>query len=215
MVPVRCIRIHTNINLTRVRFNSVQYNIRDLESKIYVPERNWLIVDTWSQYVRNRRTVIFCASVKPAQEIAGRLHDASVAAEAASNEIKASDRREMLARFDKGERPDALIDWSVDAQDYELVDIFNWQEEAAGIISQMEFVRRVDVQTETIEWYVRDSLLAPDLVVPMSEHRTFKYCKEEMIQEVCGAMRLDADRRLQPQGPVSGYGAADGHELLQ
>ena len=27
LVPVRCIRIHTNIDLTKVRFNSVQYNI--------------------------------------------------------------------------------------------------------------------------------------------------------------------------------------------
>ena len=67
--------------------------------------------------------------------------------------------------------------------DYELVDIFNWQEEAAGMISQMEFVRRVDVQTETIERYVRDGLLVPDLVVPMSEHRTFKYFKEETLQK--------------------------------
>ena len=285
LVPIRCIRIHTNIDLTKVRFNSVQYNIRDLESKIYVPERNQLIVDTWLQYVKDKRTVIFCASVKHAQEIAGRLHAAGVAAEAVSGEIKASDRREVLARFeqgvtkvlcacdllnegwdcpatevlfmarptmskvlytqqlgrgmrlspgkeslmvfdfvdnasqynmpysmhrlfrlkeykpgalvlgtkrqktaeqglyDKGERPDALIDWPVDALDYELVDIFNWQEEAAGMISQMEFVRRVDVQTETIERYVRDGLLVPDLVVPMSEHRTFKYFKEETLQK--------------------------------
>ena len=85
--------------------------------------------------------------------------------------------------YDKGERPDALIDWPVDALDYELVDIFNWQEEAAGMISQMEFVRRVDVQTETIERYVRDGLLIPDLVVPMSDHRTFKYFKEETLQK--------------------------------
>ena len=54
LVPIRCIRIHTNIDLTKVRFNSVQYNIRDLESKIYVPERNRLIVDTWLQYVRDK-----------------------------------------------------------------------------------------------------------------------------------------------------------------
>ena len=284
LVPVRCIRIHTNIDLTKVRFNSVQYNIRDLESKIYVPERNQLIVDTWLQYVKDKRTVIFCASVKHAQEIAGRLHDAGVSSEAVSGEIKASDRREVLARFekgetkvlcacdllnegwdcpatevlfmarptmskvlytqqlgrgmrlspgkeslmvfdfvdnasqynmpysmhrlfrlkeykpgalvlgtkvqkaaeqglyDKGERPDALIDWPVDALDYELVDIFNWQDEAAGMISQMEFVRRVDVQTETIERYVREGKLVPDLVVPMSEHRTFKYFKEETLE---------------------------------
>ena len=51
------------------------------------------------------------------------------------------------------------------------------------MISQMEFVRRVDVQTENIERYVRDGLLVPDLVVPMSEHRTFKYFKEETLQK--------------------------------
>ena len=47
----------------------------------------------------------------------------------------------------------------------------------------MEFVRRVDVQTETIERYVREGKLIPDLVVPMSEHRTFKYFKKEALQK--------------------------------
>ena len=83
--------------------------------------------------------------------------------------------------YAKGERPDAVIDYPVDATDYEIVDIFNWQEEAAGMISQMEFVRRVDVQSETIERYVREGLIVPDLVVPMSEHRSFKYFKEETL----------------------------------
>lgn len=49
------------------------------------------------------------------------------------------------------------------------------------MISQMEFVRRVDVQSETIERYVREGKLVPDLIVPMSEHRTFKYFKEETL----------------------------------
>ena len=82
--------------------------------------------------------------------------------------------------YRKGEKPDAIIDYPVDATDYELVDIFNWQEEAAGMISQ--FVRRVAVQSETVERYVREGMLVPDLVVPMSEHRTFKYFKEETLQ---------------------------------
>ena len=284
LVPIRCIRIHTNIDLTRVRFNSVQYNIRDLESKIYVPERNRLIVDTWLQYVRNKRTVVFCASVRHAEEIAELFRQAGVSAAAVSGGMKPAERREFQDRFvrreilvlcacdllnegwdcpeievlfmarptmsrvlytqqlgrgmrlfpgkeslmvfdfvdnasqynmpqslhrlfklkeyrpgqlavapgakktaeaalyAKGEKPEALIDWPVDATDYELVDIFNWQDEAAGMISQMEFVRRVDVQTETIERYVREGKLVPDLVVPMSEHRTFKYFKEETLE---------------------------------
>ena len=281
LVPIRCIRIHTNIDLTRVRFNSVQYNIRDLESKIYVPERNRLIVDTWLQYVRDKRTVVFCASVRHAEQIAELFRQTGVSAAAVSGGMKPAERREFQDRFvrreilvlcacdllnegwdcpeievlfmarptmsrvlytqqlgrgmrlfpgkeslmvfdfvdnasqynmpqslhrlfklkeyrpgqlavapgakktaeaalyAKGEKPEALIDWPVDATDYELVDIFNWQDEATGMISQMEFVRRVDVQTETIERYVREGKLVPDPVVPMSEHRTFKYFKEE------------------------------------
>ena len=70
----------------------------------------------------------------------------------------------------------------MDVTDYELVDVFDWQEEARGMLSQMEFVRRVNVQAETIEQYVRDGRLVPDLTVPMSEHRTFKYFKEESLQ---------------------------------
>lgn len=285
LVPVRCIRIHTNIDLTKVRFNSVQYNIRDLESKIYVPERNRLIVDTWMQYVRDKRTVVFCASVKHAQQIADLFREQGIKSAAVSGSMKQSERREFQEKFvnrdiqvlcacdllnegwdcpeievlfmarptmskvlytqqlgrgmrlyegkeslmvfdfvdnasqynapyslhrlfrlkdyqpgalavapsgkktaeeelyARGEKPEALLDWPVDATDYELVDIFNWQEEAAGMISQMEFVRRVEVQTETIERYVREGKLVPDLVVPMSEHRTFKHFKEETLKK--------------------------------
>lgn len=285
LVPIRCIRIHTNIDLTKVRFNSVQYNIRDLESKIYVPERSRLIVDTWLKYVRDKRTVVFCASVKHAEQIAELFQEAGINAASVSGGMKQSERKEFQDKFvnreiqvlcacdllnegwdcpeievlfmarptmskvlytqqlgrgmrlfpgkeslmvfdfvdnasqynmpqslhrlfklkeyrpgqsavapsaqkaaeaelyARGEKPEALIDWPVDATDYELVDIFNWQEEAEGMVSQMEFVRRVDVQTETIERYVREGKLVPDLVVPMSEHRTFKYFKEETIEK--------------------------------
>lgn len=283
LVPVRCIRIHTNIDMTKVRFNSVQYNIRDLDVKICVTERNKLIVDTWLEYVKNRRTVVFCASVKHAEQVAQLFKDAGISAIAVSGSMKTSERNEQLAKFAnsdtkvlcacdllnegwdcpqtevlfmarptmskvlytqqlgrgmrnsegkdhlmvfdfvdnasqynapysmhrlfklkdyhaggtvlgkrgqreaelelyaKGERPDAIIDYPVDATDYEIVDIFNWQEEAQGMISQMEFVRRVDVQSETIERYIREGMLIPDLIVPMSEHRTFKYFKEETL----------------------------------
>lgn len=284
LVDVRCIRIHTNIDMTQVRFNSVQYNVRDLDVKICVTERNALIVKTWLDYVKDKRTVVFCASVKHAEQIAALFKEKGVSAEAVSGSMKTSERKELLAKFAKGElkvlcacdllnegwdchetevlfmarptmskvlytqqlgrgmrlsegkeylmvfdfvdnagqynapysmhrlfrlkdyragglvlgkkgereaendlyakgeRPDAVIDYPVDATDYEAVDIFNWQEEAAGMISQMEFVRRVDVQSETIERYVREGKLIPDLIVPMSEHRVFKYFKEESLE---------------------------------
>lgn len=99
LVPIRCIRIHTNIDLTKVRFNSVQYNIRDLESKIYVPERNRLIVDTWLQYVRDKRTVVFCASVKHAEQIAELFREEGIRAAAVSGSMKQSERKEFQDKF--------------------------------------------------------------------------------------------------------------------
>lgn len=98
-MPIRCIRIHTNIDLTKVRFNSVQYNICDLESKIYVPERNRLIVDTWLQYVRNKRTVVFCASVKHAEQIAELFRAEGIKAASVSGGMKQSGRKEFQDKF--------------------------------------------------------------------------------------------------------------------
>ena len=99
LVPVRCIRIHINIDLTKVRFNSIQYNIWDLESKIYVPEHNQLIVDTWLRYVLNKRTVVFCASVKHAQQIAHSFQETHISAVAVSGDMKQSERKEFQDKF--------------------------------------------------------------------------------------------------------------------
>ncbi len=283
LVPVRCVRIRTNIDMTKVRFNSVQYNIRELDSVICVTERNRLIVSTWLDFVRDKRTVVFCASVKHAELIAELFKEAGIAAASVQGGMKTSERKEFLAKFAsgelkvlcacdllnegwdcpetevlfmarptmskvlytqqlgrgmrtapdkdhlmvfdfvdnagqynapyslhrlmhvtqyrpgqtvigrtgqreadeelyrKGEKPEAIIDYPVDALDYETVDIFNWQEEAAGMISQMEFVRRVSVQSETVERFIREGKLIPDLVIPMSDSRKFCYFKEETL----------------------------------
>lgn len=290
LVPVRCIRIHTNIDMTKVRFNSVQYNIRDLDDKIFVPERNKLIVDTWLSYVKNKRTVVFCASVKHAEQIAKLFQDARIDAIAVSGSMKTSERNEQLAKFASGdikvlcacdllnegwdcpqtevlfmarptmskvlytqqlgrgmrncegknhlmvfdfvdnasqynapysmhrlfklkdyhaggtvlgrkgdreaeadlyakvERPDAVIDYPVHATDYELVDIFNWQEEVAGMYSQLELVRHLSInKTQTIEEYIKKGKIIPDLVIPFSSERHFNYFKKERVEEYADA----------------------------
>ena len=57
LVPVRCIRIATNIDLRDVRINGFRYNALDLENKIMIPGRNQLIVDTYCEYVKGKPTV--------------------------------------------------------------------------------------------------------------------------------------------------------------
>ncbi len=286
LVPVRCIRIHTNIDMTKVRFNSVQYNIRDLDVKICVTERNQLIVDTWLDYVKDKRTVVFCASVKHAEQIAEMFRAAGVAAIAVSGSMKTSERNEQLAKFAsgeikvlcacdllnegwdcpqtevlfmarptmskvlytqqlgrgmrtaegkdflmvfdfvdnasqynmpysahrlfklsdyhaggtvvgrkgqiedeeelyrKGEKPDAIIDFPVSATDYELVDLFNWQDEAKDMYSEQELIRHLSVQkTQTLEEYIKNGKIIPDLVVDLSGTRKFRYFRKERVQE--------------------------------
>lgn len=41
----------------------------------------------------------------------------------------------------------------------------------------------VDVQSETIERYIREGKIIPDLEVPMSGNRSFKYFKEETVKK--------------------------------
>lgn len=83
----------------------------------------------------------------------------------------------------KGDKPDIYLDYPVDVRDYEIIDLFNWQEEVEDMISLMEFVRMVDIQSETIERYVREEKIIPDLEIPMGRTRTFKYFKEENIHK--------------------------------
>lgn len=102
LVPIRCIRVKTNIDLTDVRINGIKYNTQDLESKLFIPERNQLIVDTYLKYVNGKKTVIFCASVDHAAEIAKLLRDNGVKAEAVSGRDRVEIRDKILKDYETG-----------------------------------------------------------------------------------------------------------------
>ena len=102
LVPIRCIRVKTNIDLTDVRINGIKYNSQDLESKLFIPERNQLIVDTYLKYVNGKKTVIFCASVDHAAEIAKLLRDNGVKAEAVSGRDCVEVREKILKDYETG-----------------------------------------------------------------------------------------------------------------
>ncbi len=291
--PVRCIRIKTNVDLSTVRINGIKYYSQDLESKLYVPERNRVIVDTYLQYVKNKKTVVFCASVKHAEMISQLFKENGIASEAVSGTLKNSERARILNEYEngsinvlcacdllnegwdspktevlfmarptmsktlyiqqlgrgmrkcegkdylvvfdfidnaglfntpysihrllnikeyrpgqmvlapksqmeldadlyaRGEKPEIWLDFPVSAADYELVDLFNWQDEVKDMISQLEFVRMVDVQTETVERYIREGKLKPDLEVPVGDRRSFKYFREDTVKKYAAEFGWD------------------------
>ena len=286
LVPIRCIRVKTNIDLTDVRINGIKYNSQDLESKLFIPERNQLIVDTYLKYVNGKKTVIFCASVDHAAEIAKLLRDNGVKAEAVSGRDRVEIRDKILKDYEtgstnvlcacdllnegwdsphttvlfmarptmsktiymqqlgrgtrrcpgkddllvidfvdnanmfnmpyslhrvldiskyqpmayvlapenkrkldqdmlfKGEKPEAWLDVPIDVDDYEIIDLFNWQNSVKDMISQIEFVRMVDVQSETVDHYIKDGKIKPDLSVLFGDKRMFHYFREESVRNI-------------------------------
>ena len=52
------------------------------------------------------------------------------------------------------------------------------------MISQIEFVRMVDVQSETVERYIKDGKVKPDLSIPFGDKRMFHYFREESIRNI-------------------------------
>lgn len=284
LAPIRCLRVKTDIDLSDVRIHGIKYDAQDLENKLFVPERNALIVDTYLKYVNGRKTVIFCASVNHATEIAKMLRESGVVAESVSGQDKVVVRNKILDQYEKGninvlcacdllnegwdsprtevlfmarptmsktiymqqlgrgtrkcegkgdllvfdfvdnanmfkmpysihrllnikeyrpfeyalapenkkkhdfnmtfkdEKPVAYLDIPIDISDFETIDLFNWQEEVKNMISQLEFVRMVDVQSETVERYIREEKIKADLAVPISENRVFNYFREDTVK---------------------------------
>ena len=285
LVPVRCIRIKTNIDMHDVRISGFKYNSLDLESTIRVPERNQLIVDTYCEYVPGKPTVVFCTSVKHAEEIAERFQAQGVDARCISGSTKSNERKQilvdyeagklpvlcacdllnegwdsphtqvlMMARptmsktiylqqlgrgmrkspgkeflmvfdfvdnanlfnmpysmhrmlgiseympgslvlgtkhgvkfdqdlFKQGQKPEVLIDYPIHMAEYETIDLFNWQDKAKDMISQIAFTQMVSVQSETIERYIREGKILPDMEVPVSDHRSFKFFEKTTVEK--------------------------------
>ncbi len=285
LVPIRCIRVKTNVDLSTVRINGINYYSQDLESKLFVPERNKLLAETYMNYVKDKKTVVFCASVRHATEISELFNQQGIKSEAVSGLLKSAERSRMLNQYEngdiqvlcacdllnegwdspktevlfmarptlsktlylqqlgrgmrksegkeylmvfdfidnasmfnlpyslhrtfnikdykageyvvasqkqfqldsdllaRGEKPSVFLDFPVDVADYELIDLFNWQDEVKDMISQLEFVRMVDVQTETIEKYLREGKIVADLEVPYGDKKSFKYFKEATVEK--------------------------------
>ena len=103
LVPIRCVRVKTNLDLSRVRFNEVSYNRHDLEQTISVPARNVLILDTYLHHVPGRKGVTFCVNVRHAEEMAMGFLARGVPARAVSGAMRAEERETILRAFAGGD----------------------------------------------------------------------------------------------------------------
>jgi hypothetical protein len=103
LVPIRCVRVKTNVDLSRVRYNQVQYNRRDIEEAIAIPARDRLIVDTYLQHVPNRKAVTFAVNVRHGEAVAEEFRRSGVAAQSVSGRMPNREREETLRAFHAGQ----------------------------------------------------------------------------------------------------------------
>jgi superfamily II DNA or RNA helicase len=102
LAPIRCVRVKTNVDLSRVRYNQVQYNRRDIEEAIAIPARDRLIVDTYLQHVPNRKAVAFAVNVRHGEALAEEFQRSGVPAQSVSGRMPNREREETLRAFHDG-----------------------------------------------------------------------------------------------------------------
>lgn len=103
LVPIRCVRVKTNVDLSRVRYNQVQYNRKDIEEAIAIPARDRLVVETYLQHVPNRKGVAFAVNVRHGEALAEHFRLAGVPAQSVSGRMPNRDRETTLQAFHDGE----------------------------------------------------------------------------------------------------------------
>ena len=102
LAAIRCVRVETNVDLSKVRFNAVNYLRRDLEERIRIPARDRLIVKTYLENVPGKRCVVFAVNVDHGEALAEEFRREGVPARSVSGRIPAKEREELLQRFRAG-----------------------------------------------------------------------------------------------------------------
>jgi superfamily II DNA or RNA helicase len=102
LVPIRCIRVVTNVDLSRVRFNQIQYNRKDLDETVIIPARDRLIVETYLNHVSGRKAVAFCVNVRHGESVAEMFRLAGVPARSVSGQLPRLEREKYLKEFREG-----------------------------------------------------------------------------------------------------------------
>lgn len=103
LVPIRCVRVKTNVDLSKVRFNQVQYNRKDIEERILIPPRDQLIVETYVDHVLRRKAVVFCVNVRHGENIAELFRKRGIMARSVSGRMTTSERDDCMKAYRAGD----------------------------------------------------------------------------------------------------------------
>jgi len=97
LVPIKAFRVHSNIDLSNIRFNGKDYVNSDLQRTVVIPSRDQLVVDVLFKYfgssgVAGKSGLVFCVTVAHARAMARCLRNSGFSAQAVSGQDGQSER---------------------------------------------------------------------------------------------------------------------------
>jgi superfamily II DNA or RNA helicase len=107
LVPPRTFTIDLRVGeqLCGIRSTASDFDMGQAANVLNHSVLNEAVVEHWKEKASDRRTIAFCATVDHAESVAAAFRSAGISAETVSGEMKARDRAEVVARFDRGEVP--------------------------------------------------------------------------------------------------------------
>jgi superfamily II DNA or RNA helicase len=82
LVDIRGYRVRTDTSLAGVSKSGGDYAAGELSERVDTPIRNGRVVDAWKSHGENRKTVVFCADINHARDMASAFRDSGYNAEA-------------------------------------------------------------------------------------------------------------------------------------
>lgn len=94
---IRCYRLISNIDLSKVRYNGIDYNYADLEKTLVIDSRNELIVNTINKYFAPQKDffkqgIVFCVNINHAKKLEKMLNNVGIIAKAVYGSNNGNDK---------------------------------------------------------------------------------------------------------------------------
>ena len=95
-------RIRTEIDISSVKKVGGDFNKKELDNRVNIPERNRLIVRKYIEYGQGRQGVVYCASIAHAHAVKEEFDKNGISCEVLSSKTDPDERKKINKLFKKG-----------------------------------------------------------------------------------------------------------------
>jgi hypothetical protein len=121
LCDARGLSVRTRVDLNSVKTDAGDFNRGELAAAVNTPARNDLVVDSYLEHARERKSVVFCVDVAHSLDMAEAFRRRGAAAAAVFGAMDAEERKRVLADYATG-RVDVLTNCNVLTEGWDAPD---------------------------------------------------------------------------------------------